>query len=215
MKKVVVLLGMVLLLTFVGCGYADTHNHWVYNHCEERNPILGIADVGWREGGIAFRETALLGGNSVTHRYNDFIMTLNADRRTYSTSDSINIWGTLEYIGDYDTKKIWHGCPPMLFLISGGDEIDFGNHVGGGVRAILKASVLERGKVYHFEYQKCVRWNADDPNAEFWENFAREEELLLPVGEYTITLIGGFSLSESVSDSESGLKAELTIVVTE
>ena len=213
MKKFVVLFAIVLLFALAGCD----------NPIEEIEPqgeadvfsSLERVDLGCCVVNIAVSETALLGANSVTHSYNDFIMTLNSDRHTYSTADVISIWGTLAYVGDYDRIEIWHGCPFMIFSISGGDELDFGMALGGAVSEILVSSVLERGIVYHFVYQKSGGWSADDPNAAFWEAFFSEADLLLPVGEYVITLSGGFSLSEQVLGSESGLRAELNIRVTQ
>jgi hypothetical protein len=164
---------------------------------------------------IAVRETALLGLNSVAHAYNNFVMTLNTDRFTYSTTDLITIWGTLEYVGDDDSIEIWSSCPFMIFSIAGGDEFDFGNALGGSRVDVLVTSVIEKGKVYHFEYQKSGGWSASDPNAGFWEAFFKERDLFLPTGEYTITLIGAFSLTDRVVDSKSGLTAELRITVTQ
>jgi hypothetical protein len=170
-------------------------------------------DLGCCVTNIAVRDTALIGENSITHTNNDFIMTLNSDKLTYRTTEKIRIWGTLEYVGNDDTVTIFSSCPFMIFSIAGGDEIEFGSTLGGAVVDVLVTSVLERGRVYHFDFQKIGGWSADDPNADFWETFFSEEDLLLPIGEYTITLIGGFSLSESIISSESGLRAELNIVV--
>jgi hypothetical protein len=77
----------------------------------------------------------------------------------------------------------------------------------------LASSVLEKGRVYHFEYQKSGSWSADDPDAAFWENFFSEPDLRLPAGEYTITLHGGFGLDERISDNPSGLVVSLNITV--
>ena len=100
----------------------------------------------------------------------------------------------------------------MLFSISDGNDFN----IDGTVAYILTSSVLERNKVYHFEYQKSGAWDADAPDAEHWENFFSIEDLSLPVGEYTITLSGGFELEQPVPGSErteSGLLVELTIIV--
>jgi len=171
-------------------------------------------DLGCCVANIPVLETALLGENTVTHTNNDFIMTLNSDKHIYSTRDIIMIWGTLEYVGDNETVEIWHGCPFMGFSIAGGDAFDFGSVMRDVMLFVLVSSVLERGRVYHFDYIKSGGWSADDPNAEYWESFFSKKDLLLPVGEYTITLNGNFGLSERVSDSESGLSAELKFVVT-
>ena len=181
---------------------------------DDTNPVIEIVDLGCHVVNIAVRERALTGANSVTHASGDFIMTLNTDRRTYRAADVIRIWGTLEYVGDQDAIEIWHACPFMIFSISGGGEIDVGWNLGGFVSDILASSVLERGRVYHFEYQKSGGFDPSGPMAEFWENFFKEEDLRLPPGEYTVTLIGGFSLSDRIAGYESGLRAELAITVT-
>jgi hypothetical protein len=159
---------------------------------------------------IPVRDAAVLGANSVTHAKNDFIMTLNSDKKIYRTKDTIKIWGTLEYVGGNDTATIWHGCPFMLFSVTG-DRFGFGNAAG----TISFTSVLGKDRVYHFDYEKSDGWDADSTNAEFWENFFSEKDLLLPVGKYIISLKGGFSLSENVSGSESGLECNLVIAVVQ
>jgi len=176
-----------------------------------------IVDLGCCVKEIAVLEKAVLGVNSATHTSNDFVMTINSDKRTYSTSDIIKIWGTLEYVGDKETVEIWHGCPFMLFSIAGasGDALEIGNVLGWSVVDVLASSELERGGVYHFEYIKSGGWSGDDPKAEYWENFFSETDLILPEGEYTITLDGGFGLSERTSDNPSGLRAELKFVVAQ
>ena len=176
------------------------------------NQYAERVDLGCCVTEIAVRETALLGANSVTHTTDDFVMTLNSDRDTYSSEDIIIIWGTLEYVGDNDSIEIWSSCPFMLFTIAGGDK--FGSGMGGSVVDVLVSSVLEKGRVYHFDYQKSGGWIGEDPNAEYWENFFSTKDLFLTEGEYSITLSGGFGLSERVQDRPSELRAELSISVS-
>ena len=168
-------------------------------------------DLGCCVNEILVRDTALIGENSITVTAKDFIMTLNSDKKSYSTTDIVTMWGTLEYVGDNDSIEIWSSCPFMLFTIAGGKV--FGSGMGGSVVDVLVSSTLEKGRVYHFDYQKSGGWSADDPNASFWESFFSEEELLLPVGEYTITLSGSFGFTENVMESYVGLKTELIIVI--
>jgi hypothetical protein len=178
----------------------------------EEPEIVKIVDLGCCVKGIETRETALLGMNSASHIYNDFIITLNSDKLVYSATDIIRIWGTLEYIGGNEAIEIWHGCPFMLFSIIGGK---FGSGTYSIIVDILASSVLERGMVYHFEYQNNIAWSTDDPNAEYWESFINEPDLQLTVNEYTIILNGMFSLSERTLESKSGLRTELIITVTQ
>ena len=164
---------------------------------------------------VAVRDTPLIGANSVKHITSDFVMTLNAEGHTFNTSDAIRIWGTLEYIGENDVIEIWRGCPFMLFSIGGGGKIDFTDIVVGYQFLLQTSSVLERGRVYHFEFQKSGGWSQEDPNAEFWENFFAQEDLVLPAGEYVIALRGEFRLTKNTPEGASGLFAELKISVIE
>jgi len=164
---------------------------------------------------ILVRDTAITGDNSISVTANDFIMTLNSDKNAYSTADIINIWGTLEYIGDNETISIWSGCPFMLFSISGGfDEYDFDSALGSFQNDVLISSTLEKGRVYHFDYIKSGGWDGDSPDADFWQNFFSDEDLILPKGDYTIALTGAFGLTENVVESDIGLKAELLVAVS-
>jgi len=167
-----------------------------------------IVDLGCCVTEIAVRETALLGLYSETFSSSDFIMTLNTDSITYSTTDAVKIWGTLEYVGDNDTVKIWHGCPFMLFSITDGNHFN----VDAMQVFILTTSRLESNKVYHFDFQKSGAYDADAPDAEFWEKFYSESDLYLPEGEYTITLNGEFSLSENALEDKVGLKRDFPIL---
>ena len=189
-------------LTNLGCDGTEST-------LEQAGENVDIVDLGCCVKGIKVRETAVLGANSAAHTNSDFVMTLNSDKEVYSTTDIIHIWGTLEYVGDSDTIEIWHACPFMLFSITDGDDFD----IGGMTVDILASSVLEKSRVYHFDYQKSGGWSADAPDAKYWEDFFKEKDLLLPKGKYTITLNGGFSLSEKMTDSRSALICELKITV--
>jgi len=194
MKKSMLVLfaALFLIAALTACG-------------EGENQDVETVDLACCATGIAVRPTALLGANSATYVSDDFIMTLNSDKLNYRRRDTIRIWGTLEYVGENETIKISHGCPFMVFSLTGNgfDLYGFQFHIS-------TSSVLERGMVYRFDYQKTVSWDPRAPDAEFWENFANEPDLRLPRGEYTVTLTGSFSHSRKSSDD---MIAELTITV--
>ena len=149
------------------------------------------------------------GENSISHSANDFQMNLFSDKEVYKTTDVIQIWATLEYTGNDDAIMIWSSDPYMIFSITDGKGFD----TGGVAVDVLLSTVLTKGETYRFDYQKSGGWSADDPDAAFWENFYQEKDLRLPAGEYTITLNGAFSLTETILDSRSGLVCELKIRV--
>ena len=156
-------------------------------------------------------QNTTLATHTASHISDDFILSIFSDKEVYSTADSIQVWATLEYIGDYDEITIWHSLPAIIFTITDGNAFN----MDGLVADVLEKTILQRGEVYRFEFQKSGGWSADDPDADFWQRFFLEEDLRLPAGEYAITVIGGFSLTERMMDSPSGLRAELNIRIVE
>jgi hypothetical protein len=140
-----------------------------------------------------------------------FEMNLFSDKEVYKTTDTIQIWATLEYTGNNDTIKIWHGIPYMSFVITDGKNFT----TGGMSQTILTSSILEKGEIYYFDYKKSGAWDPANPDASFWENFYNEKDLFLPAGEYTVILKGDFYLTFSDQGIEeySGLLCELNIKI--
>jgi len=150
-----------------------------------------------------------LGENRITHSTDEFELTLFSDKKVYKTTDAIQIWATLEYIGDKDFVTVWSGYPHIIFNITDGKDFNS----GGWVWDVLIETVLEKDESYHYGYQKSGGFDADAPDASFWESFYQERNLYLPEGEYTISVHGAFSSVEP-NGIRSGLLCELKIVVT-
>lgn len=146
---------------------------------------------------------------SVSCNDSNFEISLFSDKYEYKTNEKIKIWATLKYVGNNDQITIWHGEPYMLFSITDGKNFNS----EAVVLTILKSTVLDKNKLYHFDYQKSGGYDADGPNADFWEKFYNEKDLLLPEGEYIIILDRGFSLSSNMQDNDYP-KCELKIKVT-
>jgi hypothetical protein len=138
-----------------------------------------------------------------------FEVKLFSDKEVYKSTDAIQIWATLEYIGDEDVVTIWHGYPYMGFSLTDGKDFN----VEGIALLVSVSTEIEKGIVYHFYYQKNGGWDANAPDASFWEDFYKEKDLILPAGDYTVTVRSDFSLSNESFDSESGLSCELRIKV--
>ena len=142
---------------------------------------------------------------------NGFVLTLYADRASYSEEEEICLRATLEYTGKGDTVTIWHGEPYITFSITDGESFE----TGGLIMTILTSTELEKGKIYEFVYSKSGGYSEDDPDADFWRAFYEEEALKLPAGTYTVTVSGAFYLSERQLPEEKGPACSLTITVTE
>lgn len=138
-----------------------------------------------------------------------FELKLYSDKEIYKTTDKIKIWATLKYIGNHNQIKIWHGDPYISFYISDGKEFD----IGGIVHTILTSTMLEKDKLYTFDYSKNGGYSEDDPKADFWKEFYSEKDLYLPEGEYSVRVGGAFSLTEDTEKSKSNLSEELKIKV--
>jgi len=100
-----------------------------------------------------------------------------------------------------------------LSTIIGGYEIITGKGGQNEMLDLLKSTIIEKGRLYHFDYKKSVVIDENFPDADFWRTFAQEEDLMLPVGVYTISLTGEFGFTENVISCPSGLACELEIEV--
>ena len=140
---------------------------------------------------------------------NDFRLKLYADDRVYHTDEAIQIWATLEYVGAEDTVTIWHGNPYIAFSITDGGDF----RAYGVVHDILTSTELKKGEIYRFDYAKSGGYETQAPDADFWEEFFREDDLRLPAGTYTVSVNGAFYLSEQLQPAEKGPFCALQITV--
>lgn len=122
-----------------------------------------------------------------------FKLTLYIEEGPYFHNEHINIFSTLEYIGNEDTIKIWHGLPFFNYKIFDG-EYYFSE---GMVATILTSTILEKGETYIFPFKKSGGWSSDDPNADFWENYYKDKKLKLPRGEYLLSAYSDFGLTDN------------------
>ena len=142
---------------------------------------------------------------------NDFELNIFSDAKVYADTDIIKIWATFEYTGNENAVTIWHGDPYIMFSVTDGKDFN----TDGAAFDILDKTILEKGVIYHYDYFKSGGYGANDSDADFWRNFYSEKDLLLPAGEYIITVSAGFSTDrDNIIGSRIILKSELTIEVT-
>jgi hypothetical protein len=138
-----------------------------------------------------------------------FELNLYSDKHTYKTKDKIKIWATLKYIGNNSQVKVWHGDPYVSFSITDGKSFE----TGGVFLDILTSTILDKDKLYTFDYVKSGGYSEDDPNSAYLKKFYQEKDLYLPEGEYTIKVGGAFSLNQDTEKSKSNLIREIKIKV--
>lgn len=120
----------------------------------------------------------------------------------YKTTDSINIWATLKYLGNDRYIKVWHGEPIILFSITDGKDIKL-----GGVRFLTKtSSILKRDKLYTYECSSILL-DGNDPIVDYLNEANLEKGLFLPPGEYEVEAVGAFSLNDE-DTTDIGLSAK-------
>lgn len=192
MKKLLaLLLALTCVLSLTACGEQKKND--VTDGAQTEGAATGSGEV------VAVGEA------------NGFELKLYADKSTYSTSEEIDLWATLEYKGDQKKIRIWHGEPYITFTISDGKEF----HTGGMIMTILTSTELERGEIYAFLYRKSGGFSESDADADFWKEFYAEEALKLPAGTYTVTVSGAFHTSQDMRPEEKGPSCSLQIEVTE
>ena len=138
----------------------------------------------------------------------DFELKIFADKKVYKTTDKIDIWSTFKYSGEKEKIEIWHASSYITYSITDGKDFN----VEGVVNDILLSTRIEKDKLYHHDYYKSGGWEADGPDADFWEKFFNEKDLFLPAGEYTITVKATFDTSSDLHN-ESDIKCSIEIKV--
>ncbi|MDD4795199.1 MAG: hypothetical protein PHG03_01395 [Bacilli bacterium] len=150
--------------------------------------------------------------NSTSCNIPDFEMSFYSDKKVYTTNENIKLWVILKYVGNQDKLTIWHAGSAdhnTYFNYYITDGKDFNLHSVS--TSMLKSSIIDKDKLYTYDYEKTGGWDADAPDADFWENFFKEKDLYLPSGEYQITVSSGFGLTTKSHDV--GLKCNLSIKV--
>ncbi|AOT71441.1 hypothetical protein [Geosporobacter ferrireducens] len=128
----------------------------------------------------------------------------------FTENEEINIYSTIEYIGDEDSINIWSGEPYFHHIIFSGEEY-FNESL---TLDLLKETVLKKGEIYTIPFSKSGGYSADDPKAEFWKQYYSEKELKLPKGKYSFIASTAFSLDEEQKQRVE-LKTEFTVKVNE
>lgn len=122
-----------------------------------------------------------------------FEMELFSDKKIYKTTDKIDIWARLKYVGKNSKITIWSGDPYINFHIFNDKDFETGGMVSEG----LMSTELENNRMYIFNFVKSGGYSADDPKGDFWKKFYAQKDLYLPEGKYTIKVDTGFSLSKN------------------
>ncbi len=143
-----------------------------------------------------------------TARDENFEVKTYIDKLEYEQNEEINIYSTIEYIGENESISIWSGEPYFHHLIYNGKE-----YINDGVVLdVLKETVFKKGEVYTIPFSKSGGFTQEDPDIEFWEQYFSEKELKLPGGDYTFTATTDFCLDADQKEKVA-LKTEFKVKV--
>jgi hypothetical protein len=151
-------------------------------------------------------------GTSITANYKDklFNLTLYVDKDTYSKGEAIQCYATVEYICEDDSITVYSSDPLVGFGIKDDKYFD------GGYTAneILMATTFNKGETKSYDFVKSGGWSADDPNAEFYEEFYKDKKLILPPGKYQLSAAINYSLDpENVQGSNHNTFVSVFVMV--
>jgi hypothetical protein len=110
-----------------------------------------------------------------------FFLSIVVENPETEKGEAMICYATVTYMGS-EKITIYHSDPLVVFGIEGGYfENEF-------IRQDeLLSTEFEPEEEIRFEFTKTGSWEADGPNAAFYEEFCREEELILPEGEYALS----------------------------
>ena len=108
---------------------------------------------------------------------------------------------------------VYSGIPILCFSIEG--DTYFNDGQGGAmVATVLKNYEFSRGEVVRFDFEKSGGFDANDPNADFYNEYFQSDEAVFPSGNYTLYASFEFSSdADKVSETffSYGLSENFTV----
>lgn len=200
-KKGYLLLSLIFcitLLTFTACGKKVVERSAETN-IKEKTPTSNI-EVKPSTSNI-----------TVSMKDEMFELRMYIDKDTYTHDEVINCYATLEYIGEEDSITVYSADPLVGFALKDDKYFD------GGYAAQdqLITTTIKKGEIVRFDYAKSGGWTGEDPNADFYQKFYSEKELILPVGKYEISATIACSLDVNNmlgSEYKKSVSAYVTVI---
>lgn len=134
-------------------------------------------------------------GMDLTASFKDdlFELTIYLDKNSYSAEETIFCYATLEYIGEEDNITVYSSDPLVGFGIKDNKYFDGGY----AVNDVLIRTSFQKGQIVKYDFTKSGGWDAEDPNAEFYEKYFTDPNLVLPAGDYEVSATINCALDES------------------
>jgi hypothetical protein len=136
----------------------------------------------------------------------NFKIILYSEKDSYSDTEEVDIWATIEYIGSEDNIDIYSGEPYAGYIV----ESEGVTFISNLAYKLLKTTTLEKGTIYEFPLKKVGGFSNDAEDADFWRDFYSEEKMLFPIGEYQLTFLTDFYTNDSV-DFQLSLEYQIEV----
>jgi hypothetical protein len=138
-----------------------------------------------------------------------FSITVFINKFNFKAKEKIELFSTVEYIGEKDEIDTWSGRPNFKYTIFDGTDY----YCEDMQLDVLEMTTFKKGEVYNYPFKKSGGWSEDDPKADYWKTYYSDPELRLPTGTYEIRAFCDFSFNDTVPFDEYNqeIKFEITV----
>ncbi len=142
-----------------------------------------------------------------------FVLAMAVPADHFAVGQAIDVRTTLTWTGPAPNVTIWgSGMGPVGFLYE--ELTGRQRKIGGLMTADCSQHHYIRGIATPIPVGKSAAWSADDPEASFFEEFAKDPLLHLPAGQWRITAeLGGYLAPCEAGAPSISLRAVLELGV--
>ncbi|KGX83820.1 hypothetical protein [Pontibacillus marinus] len=140
----------------------------------------------------------------------DFIYRLVTEKKVYQNNDSINLYAELEYVGDKDKIKIYHGATPIYFPMS---EKTRGYQIPYNTTDPLRTTILKKGEPLIKEYGGSGSYSQEDKEA-YIDFMKSVMDHTLPKGYYVVDgYVDFYVIEENEEEKDYRINAQVDFKV--
>lgn len=137
-----------------------------------------------------------------------FRNSLFIEKGPHYANKHIDVFSTLEYIGEKDFINIGTGIPYFYHTIKTED----GEYINSGfILSTLEYKQIEKNIIDTIRFSKSGTWDGNDPDAKVKEAFFKDPDLRLPAGNYIISGNTAFFI-ETQNDYTNSTEARIMVI---
>lgn len=189
MRKILLFIGLLLTLFVSGCG-AGNNSSDITSKVDSYDVVRTAAEV--QEGYFVYR--------------------LVSEKETYSDSQSVKLYGELEYVGEQEEITIYHAASPFYFPM---EEKVRGVEIPYPMPEPLGSTTLLKGKPFRVEYTGSGAYSEEDEKeyVKFMKDFIENG---FPTGYYLVNGYADFFVQKETNrePDKYHLEAQIDFKVT-